>query len=468
MALVLVSSLCKGVTAVPPAIALHTSIPGPKSLALAERRRKAVPSSVSMITPVFAKRAHGATIEDVDGNRLLDFAGGIGCTNAGHAPASVTQAIADQSAEFLHTCFMVAPYEGYVAVAERLNALAPGTSEKRTFLANSGAEVVENAIKLARSYTRREAILCFDDAYHGRTYMAMALTSKVVPYKEGFAPFPGEVYRAPYPHCYRAGCVPGEHLCCMKSEAELERTLFASLDAEHVATIILEPVLGEGGFIVPPAEFLPALRRICNRHGIVLIVDEVQTGFGRTGKLFACNHANVEPDLLLTAKSLASGMPLAAITGKAEIMNHPVTGALGGTFGGNPVSCAAALATLDLFRDGTLSNRAVQLGERFRQRALEWQKSFPFIGDVRGLGAMQAIELVEDRDKKTPAASLTKTIAREAYQRGLILVTAGTYGNVIRLLVPLVATDEEMDEGLDVLEASMHAAVSAHVLTSAH
>jgi 4-aminobutyrate aminotransferase/(S)-3-amino-2-methylpropionate transaminase len=386
-----------------------------------------------MLTPVFVSRAHGAVIEDVDGNQLLDFAGGIGCANAGHAPPSVTAAIARQSEEFLHTCFMVAPYEGYVAVAERLNALAPGPSEKRTFLANSG-----------------------------RTYMAMALTSKVVPYKEGFAPFPGEVYRAPYPYCYRAGCEPGRHRCSMASEEELEASLFASLGAEHFAAIIVEPVLGEGGFVVPPVEFVTGLRRICNRHGILLIADEVQTGFGRTGRLFACEHSGVEPDLLLTAKSLASGMPLAAITGKAEIMDHPVAGALGGTFGGNPVACAAALATLELFADGELSRRAIAIGERFLSRAREWQLRFPFIGDVRGIGAMQAIELVEDRATKKPANALVKIIAREAYEHGLILVTAGTYGNVIRLLAPLVATDEQIDEGLDVLEAALHVAAYTH------
>ncbi len=455
----------------PSAISLVTAIPGPRSLALAERRRKAVPASVSMLTPVFVSRAHGAVIEDVDGNRLLDFAGGIGCANAGHAPPTVVAAIARQSEEFLHTCFMVAPYEGYVAVAEWLNALAPGPSEKRTFLANSGAEAVENAVKLARSYTGRQAILCFADAYHGRTYMAMALTSKAVPYKDGFAPFPGEVYRAPYPYCYRAGCEPGLHRCSMASEEELEASLFASLGAEQFAAIIVEPVLGEGGFVVPPVEFLTGLRRICNRHGIVLIADEVQTGFGRTGRLFACEHSGVEPDLLLTAKSLASGMPLAAITGKAEIMDHPVAGALGGTFGGNPVACAAALATLELFADDELSRRAIAIGERFRERAREWQLQFPFIGDVRGLGAMQAIELVEDRGTKKPANILVKIIAREAYEHGLILVTAGTYGNVIRLLVPLVATDEQIDEGLDVLEAALHVAAYAHAaaltLTSA-
>ncbi len=412
-----------------------------------------------MITPVFVRSAHGAMVEDVDGNRLLDFAGGIGCVNAGHSPTSVTRALAEQSERFLHTCFMVAPYEAYVAVAEEMNALAPGDSAKRTFLANSGAEVVENAVKLARSYTGREAVICFEDAYHGRTYMAMALTSKAVPYKDGFAPFPGEVYRAPYPYCYRAGCTELEHRCCARSEEELERVLFATVGASAVAAIIVEPVLGEGGFVVPPAGFLLLLRRICNRFGIVLIADEVQTGFGRTGALFACEHANVEPDLLLTAKSIASGLPLAAITGKAEIMNHPVAGALGGTFGGNPLSCAAALATFALFRDGTLLERARVLGERFRRRALDWQERFPFVGDVRGLGAMQAIELVDDKISKRPATALTKSLQREAYERGLILVTAGTYGNVLRVLAPLVASDEEMDEGLDVMEAVMLASV---------
>ena len=416
-----------------------------------------------MITPVFVKRASGAMLEDVDGNHLLDFAGGIGCVNAGHSPASVTRAIAEQSEEFLHTCFMVAPYEGYVAVAEALNDLAPGPSEKRTFLANSGAEVVENAVKLARAYTGRTAVICFADAYHGRTYMAMALTAKVVPYKAGFGPFPGDVYRAPYPYCYRCGCTASEHHCSARSDEALEAMLFASVEAEVVAAIIVEPVLGEGGFVVPPTEFLPALRRICTKFRIVLIVDEVQTGFGRTGALFASSHAEVEADLLLTAKSIASGLPLAAITGKVEIMNHPVAGALGGTFGGNPVCCAAALATFALFRDGVLCARARSLGDRFRQRALAWQERFSFIGDVRGLGAMQAIELVEDKNSKSPATALTKLIQREAYERGVVLVTAGTLGNVLRILVPLVATDSELDEGLDVIEAAMLAAVAEGV-----
>ena len=336
----------------------------------------------------------------------------------------------------------------------------PGLRRSAAFWRTSGAEVVENAIKLARAYTGRRGVLCFDDAYHGRTYMAMALTSKVVPYKEGFAPFPGDVYRAPYPYCYRAGCTTAQHACCARSEEDLVKALFAEVAADEVAAIIVEPVLGEGGFIVPPPEFLPMLRNICNRFGIVLIADEVQTGFGRTGALFACSHREVEPDLLLTAKSLASGMPLAAITGKAEIMNHPVAGALGGTFGGNPLSCAAALATLALFEHGTLIERAQEIGECFRRRAHVWQRRFDCVGDVRGLGAMQAIELVEDRLSKQPATTLTKAIQREAYERGLILVTAGTYGNVLRLLVPLVATDEELEEGLDVIEACLLASIN--------
>lgn len=436
-------------------IKLRTSIPGPASIGLADRRSRAVPSSVSMITPVFVRSAHGAVIEDVDGNFLLDFAGGIGCVNAGHTAAEVTAAVCEQAAHLLHTCFMVAPYEGYVAVAEQLNALAPGPTEKRSFLANSGAEVVENAIKLARAYTGRSAVLCFDHAYHGRTYMAMALTSKTIPYKDGFAPFPGEVYRVPYPYCYRAGCTPTQHECCARSEEDLERALFAEVEETRVAAIIVEPVLGEGGFVVPPPAFLPMLRRICTRHGIVLIADEVQTGFGRTGALFACEHHDVEPDLLLTAKSIASGLPLAAITGKVEIMNHPVAGALGGTFGGNPLSCAAALATFVMFEDGTLIERARVLGDCFRARALRWQQRFESVGDVRGMGAMQAIEFVEDRTSKRPATALTKAMQREAYERGLILVTAGTHGNVLRLLVPLVASNDELEEGLDVIEAAM-------------
>jgi 4-aminobutyrate aminotransferase/(S)-3-amino-2-methylpropionate transaminase len=381
------------------------------------------------------------------------------------------KALQQQAEDLLHTCFMVAGYEGYIELAERLNRLAPGASEKRTILLNSGAEAVENGIKLARAFTGRRTILCFDNAFHGRTYMAMALTAKVNPYKAGFGPFPGDIVRAPYPYCYRCDYESEPRAdgtkkddCCMASDDALAEKLFREVVPASVAAIIVEPVLGEGGFIVPPAEFLPALRRICDRHGIVLIADEIQTGFGRTGKLFACEHAKIEPDLLLMAKSIASGLPISAVTGKIEMMNHPVAGALGGTFGGNPVACAAALATLELFEHEPLCQRSTAIGEIFRARSLEWQKEFDCIGDVRGIGAMQAIEFVEDRITKEPATALAKQIVKHAYQHGVLLVTAGTYGNVLRLLVPLSASDDEIEEGLSVIEAALHAAVSKEVL----
>jgi len=434
-----------------PSISLVTEVPGPKSIALAARRQRAVPRGVAQITPVFVERAAGATLTDVDGNVYLDFAGGIGCINAGHAQPAVLEAIRKQSEAFLHTCFMLAPYEGYIALAERLNRLAPGNFEKRTFLVNSGAEAVENGIKIARSYTGRPAVLCFDDAYHGRTYMAMALTAKEKPYKHGFGPFSPDVYRVPFASPYRSSDAAVESL------RAIEETFRDRVPADQVAAIIFEPIQGEGGFIVPPTAFVRELRALCDRHGILLIADEVQTGFGRTGRIFACEHFGIAPDILLTAKSMASGMPIAAVTGRAEIMDQPGPGAVGGTFGGNPVSCAAALATLDLFEDGFLCARSARLGQIFVERAEQWQQRFPCIGDIRGQGGMQAIELVLDRELKTPAPELTRQLTRYAWEHGLILVTAGTLGNVIRLLVPLVATDTEMHEGLEILEAAFEA-----------
>lgn len=429
-------------------ISIVTDIPGPKSTQLCLRKQDAVPRGVPQGAPIFVESASGATITDVDGNTFLDFYGGIGCINAGHAQPEVVEAIQRQAARFLHTCFMVAPYEGYVALAERINRLAPGSGKKRTFFVNSGAETVENGIKIARSYTGRRAIICFDDAFHGRTYMAMSVTAKEKPYKVGFGPFSQDIYRVPYPNPYRQKDAAME---CLKS---LEETFKTRVTPNEVAAILFEPVQGEGGFIVPPVEFVKGLRTLCDKYGIVLIADEVQCGFGRTGRLFACDHFGVVPDILLSAKSIASGMPLAACTGKAEIMDQPGPGAVGGTFGGNPVSCAAALATLDMFEHGDLLARSERLGNLFADRALEWKKRFACIGDVRGVGGMRAVELVTDQDKKTPAGDLTKQIARYAMEHGLMLVTAGPHGNVIRLLVPLVATDEQMHEGLDVLEAA--------------
>ncbi len=428
-------------------------MPGPKSSALSERRIRAVSRGVSQVTPVFVESASGATLTDVDGNVFLDFAGGIGCINAGHADPAVVAAIRAQSEKFLHTCFMVSPYESYIELAERLNELSPGDFEKRTFFVNTGAEAVENAVKIARSYTGRPGVICFDDGYHGRTYMAMALTAKVKPYKAGFGPFPDHVYRVPFANPYRCADATGHSL------RQLQALFESGVRPDEVAALIVEPIQGEGGFVVPPREFLGELRLLCDRHGIVLVADEVQTGFGRTGKLFACDQFDLVPDILLTAKSMASGLPIAGITGRAEIMDHLEPGAIGGTFGGNPVSCAAALATIALFQREDLCGRSETVGRIFTERAKAWQERFAYIGDVRGLGGMQAMELVTDRTTKAPAADLTRAIARFALQHGVILVTAGTYGNVLRLLVPLVVSEEQLHEGLDVVEQALKAAV---------
>jgi 4-aminobutyrate aminotransferase/(S)-3-amino-2-methylpropionate transaminase len=414
-----------------PSISLKTPIPGPRSRALLDRRAAAVPRGVSQVTPVFVHRAEGAVIEDVDGNRYLDFAGGIGCLNAGHREPGVVAALHAQADRFLHTCFMVTPYESYVRLAEKLNALAPGSTPKKTLLLNSGAEAVENAIKIARAYTRRPAAICFEDAFHGRTLLTLSLTSKTHPYKAGFEPFPSDIYRVPYG----------------QPASQFEDTFQRVVAAESVAALIVEPVQGEGGFIVPPAGWLAAVADICRKHGIVFIADEVQTGFARTGKMFAIEYEDIEPDLIVTAKSLGGGLPLGAVTGKAEIMDHTGPGALGGTFGGNPMACEAALAVIQAIEDGGLCRRAMHLGELFRRRVLAWKARFPSIRDVRGLGAMQAFELAD--------AASTKALAKYCYEHGLILVTAGTYGNVIRILMPLVVTDEQMNEALDIIEAGL-------------
>jgi 4-aminobutyrate aminotransferase / (S)-3-amino-2-methylpropionate transaminase / 5-aminovalerate transaminase len=422
-------------------IQLKTSIPGPKSSALVRRSSQAVPRGVAQVTPVFVNKAEGAVIEDVDGNRLIDLAGGIGCLNVGHRNARVVAAVRNQLDRFLHTCFMVAPYESYVVLAEKLNALAPGKSPKKTFFVNSGAEAVENAVKIARAYTKRPGIICFEDGFHGRTLLALGLTSRTHPYKAGFEPFPGEIYRVPYGH------------------TDFEDTFKRVVAAESVAAIIAEPVLGEGGFVPSPAGWWDMLKQISEKYGIVLIADEIQSGFGRTGKLFAMEYYRLEPDITVTAKSLGGGLPIAAVTGKAEIMDNTGPGSLGGTFGGNPVCCEAALAVIEQFERSDLLDRGVKLGDRFRERALSWQRRMPMIGDVRGLGAMQAIALM--RQDGSSDAAVTKQVTRYAYEHGVILVTAGTYGNVVRVLMPLVITDEQMDEGLDVLESALESVVES-------
>src|SRR6266568_1000384 len=431
---------------------LRTSIPGPKSRALSKRREAAVPRGLSHATPVYVARAQDAWLEDVDGNRFLDFAGGIGCINTGHRNEVVISAIQSQLAAFLHTCSQVTPYESYVRLAERLNQITPGKFPKKTLLLNTGAEAVENAVKIARAHTGRSGVIAFEDAFHGRTMMALALTSKTQPYKTGFAPFPSDVYRIPYAYCYRCSYSLQYPSCDVYCARHLEDTFKRMVAAADVAAVIAEPVLGEGGFVVPPPEFFRIVMDICHEHGILFIADEVQSGFGRTGKLFACEHYGIEPDILVTAKSLGGGLPLAAVTGRAEIMDAPGVGGLGGTFAGNPLSCAAANAILDVFERGDLLARAKSIGEHFDRRAKDWAGRFDLIGDVRGLGAMRAIELVKSRETREPAAEETREITQYCYEHGLITITAGSYGNVIRMLVPLVITDEQMDEALDVLE----------------
>ena len=439
------------------AILLKTAIPGPRSLALAERRDNAVPRGVFQITPIFVGRAEGAVIEDVDGNRFLDLAGGIGCLNAGHRPSAVLDAIQNQAQQYLHTCFMVTPYEPYVRLAEKLNSLAPGSGPKKTALFNSGAEAVENAVKIARAYTGRPAILCFEHAFHGRTLLGLSLTSMTHPYKAGFGPFAGEIYRMPFATCYRCSYSMRYPECAAYCASAIEAAFPKVVAAESVAAVIVEPILGEGGFYVPPAEFFTILQRICRRHGILLIADEIQTGFARTGRLFACEHYGLEPDLLLTAKTLGGGLPLAAVTGRSEVMDRAVPGALGGTFGGNPLACQAGLATLETIERQQLCARALVLGEHFRRRAQKWQQDFSHIGDVRGLGAMQAIELVEDRESHAPAPAIAAGVARYCLQHGVVVLTAGMHSNVIRLLMPLVISDVEFDEALEVIEAGLAA-----------
>lgn len=427
---------------------LVTPIPGPRSAALLERKLAAVSGGVSLMMPVFAAAAGGGVVVDVDGNSLIDLGSGIAVTGVGNADPAVAAAVADQASRFTHTCFMITGYPGYVEVAERLNRLTPGDHAKRTALFNSGAEAVENAVKIARHHTRKQAVVAFDHAYHGRTNLTMALTAKSMPYKSGFGPFAAEVYRAPMSYPYRDG------LDGSSAARAALRQIEKQVGAANLAAVLIEPIQGEGGFIVPAPGFLGELAAWCRDNDVVFIADEIQTGFARTGAMFACEHEGVVPDLITTAKGIAGGLPLAAVTGRAEIMNAPHAGGLGGTYGGNPVACAAALAALDAFEHGGLIERAQQIEALALSRLREAQAGDPRIGDVRGRGAMLALELI-DPSTGEPDAALTARVARRAHAEGVIVLTCGTYGNVIRLLPPLTIPDDLLAEGLDVLLAGL-------------
>jgi 4-aminobutyrate aminotransferase/(S)-3-amino-2-methylpropionate transaminase len=422
---------------------------------LAARLAAALPRGISIATPLFAARAENAELWDVEGRRYIDFAGGIAVQNIGHRHPRILAAVRDQLEAFTHTCFQVTPYEVYVRLAERLNRLAPGPSAKKTIILSTGAEAIENAVKIARSATGRPAIISFSGGFHGRTMMTLALTGKTNPYKAGFGPFSADVFHAAFPDAYRGVSIEA-------SLASIEQIFRADVEASRVAAIIIEPVQGEGGFNVAPFEFMRALRSLCDRHGILLIADEIQTGFGRTGKMFAVEHSGVVPDLIAVAKAIGGGFPIAAVIGRADVMDAPAPGGLGSTFAGNAVSCAAGLAVLDVMEEEGILARAQKLGEHVAQRlrAMHADPRFTCIGDVRGLGPMLAMEFVKRRESKEPAPELARSITARAAERGLIVLSCGIYANVVRVLMPLTMSLELADEGLGILEASMLEAIS--------
>jgi 4-aminobutyrate aminotransferase/(S)-3-amino-2-methylpropionate transaminase len=434
-------------------IELRTAIPGPRSKEILDRKDRVIADPLSVYLPVVIERGEGATLTDVDGNTFIDFTGGVGCLNVGHAHPRVVDAVQEQAAKFFHTDFTIVPYETYVTLAERLLATVPISGPAKAAFFNAGTEAVENAVKFARAYTKRPAVIGFEGGFHGRTLLSLSLTSKTHPYKAGLGPFAPEVYRLPFAQDYR-GPSAGEAL------AALERAFVTTVAAESVAAIVIEPVQGEGGFVVAPREFLEGVRRVCDDNGIVLVVDEVQTGYGRTGKMWGIEHYDVEPDLMTIAKSIAAGLPLSGVIGKAEIMDAPGDSAIGGTYVGNPVAQAAALAVLDVFEDESLVERAAEIGETIRGRMQAWQQRWDAIGDVRGLGAMLAIELVHDRATKDPAPELASTVVDAASERGLLLLKSGIYSNCIRVLVPLVVSESELEEALGAWEDALGTALS--------
>jgi 4-aminobutyrate aminotransferase/(S)-3-amino-2-methylpropionate transaminase len=448
------TSAAVGGPALPQERRLVTAVPGPRSQELAARQRAAVATGVSTTMPVFAHAAGGGVVVDVDGNSLIDLGSGIAVTTVGNSAPRVVDAVQAQAAAFTHTCFMVTPYAGYVEVAERLNALTPGDHAKRTALFSSGAEAVENAVKIARAHTRRPAVVAFDHAYHGRTNLTMALTAKNQPYKSGFGPFAAEVYRVPTSYPFRDGLTGPE--AARRAIIAIEK----QVGAENLAAIVIEPIQGEGGFVVPAEGFLPALVEWARANGVVFVADEVQSGIARTGAWYASEHEGIVPDLVTTAKGVAGGLPLSAVTGRAEIMDAAHPGGLGGTYGGNPLACAAALATLATIEEDGLLERAAAIGERLTARLRAIQAADPRVGDVRGRGAMVAVELVDPATGE-PDAALARAVATAAHAAGVIVLTCGTFGNVLRLLPPLSIGDALLAEGLDVLEHALHQVAGA-------
>lgn len=423
-------------------ISLKTTIPGPKSREIAASKMQYVPGALETLAPFFVAEGNGALVKDVDGNQFIDFTGGWGCLVVGHTPRRVVDAIRDQAAKFIHTDFTAIPYEPFVTLAERLARLAPGPSQKQVAFFNSGAEAIENAVKIARKHTKRRAVLVFEGAFHGRTLLAMTMTHKASPYKAGFGPFAPDVYRLPFPNPYRNA---------MGIE-DFERVLTALVDPEEVAAVVVEPLQGEGGFIVPAEGFLEYLRELSDQYGIVFVADEIQTGFGRTGKFFAIEHYGVEPDLITVAKSIAAGLPLSGVIGKKEIYDSLPGSSIGGTYVGNPIACRAALEVLNIIEEDNLLDRAIAVGKIIRERFEGMQRKYKIIGDIRGLGAMQGMELVKDRATKEPAKKECAAVVQESLRNGLLVPSAGLHGNVLRMLVTLAITDEQLNEGLDVLE----------------
>lgn len=436
-------------------IQLKTAIPGPKGQAILERRKNALPSGLAKSTEVAVERAEGALVWDVDGNQLIDFAGGIGMINVGHCNAQVVNAIKEQVDKYIHTCSLVTTIEPYIELAELLNSVTPGDFPKKTLLANSGSEAVENAVNIAKYYTKRNAVLCFEGAYHGRTLLTLSLTSKYALFKKGFGSYVSDIYRIPAPNMYRKEEGMSEEQYIQFCIRNLERAMIAQVDPESLAAIIIEPIQGEGGFLPIPTPFLQKLRELCDKYGIVFIADEIQCGAGRTGKLFAIEHTGVVPDIVVSAKSIGAGMPISAVTGRAEMMDAPHLGGVGGTYGGSPVACVAAIEAIKQLKSESFLNRAIEVGQIISSTMNEWKSKYRAVGDVRGAGSMQLVEFVKDRDTREPDMEFAMEVIKDATSKGLILIRAGLYSNCIRLLPPVVITDEQLKEGLEVLEGAI-------------